>query len=146
MLNKHRISDRISSGGFTLMEVMVTLIIVAIVTALAMPMYNKTVDEMHKKEAKTVLGTIRSAELMYKIDHNNYTNATFGSDAAGNDSRSILNVDIYDNVDWEYGVAGASGTGPAARATATARRERGPHTDGYVNVTISNGTIEEYPW
>jgi len=132
--------------GFTLMEVMVTLIIVAIVTAIAMPMYNKTVDEMHKKEAKTVLGTIRSAELIYKIDHNNYTNATFGSNTAGNDSRSTLNVDIYDNVDWEYGVTGATGVSVDARATATARRRRGPHANEYVNVTVSNGTIEAYPW
>ena len=39
-----------------MMEIMVTLIIVAILTAVAMPVYNKTIDEMHKKEAKAVLG------------------------------------------------------------------------------------------
>src|SRR3989338_2615906 len=148
MLNKHRISDRISSGGFTLMEVMVTLIIVAIVTALAMPLYNKTVDEMHKKEAKTVMGTIRSAELIYKIDNstNEYIAATFGSNTDGDTSRSTLNVDVHNNIDWEYEVTGVSGTGVNARATAAARRRRGPHDNEYVNVTVSNGTIEEYPW
>mgnify|MGYP001600799158 CR=1 FL=1 len=38
-----------------MMEIMVTLIIVAILTAVAMPVYNKTIDEMHKKEAKTAI-------------------------------------------------------------------------------------------
>ena len=128
------------------MEVMVTLIIVAIVTALAMPVYNKTIDEMRKKEAKTILGTIRSAELIYKIDKNEYRAATFGSDTIGDTARSDLNVDVRNNDDWEYGVSGVSGTGVNARATAAARRRRGPHTDGYVNVTVSNGTIAEYPW
>ena len=128
------------------MEVMVTLIIVAIVTALAMPLYNKTVDEMHKKEAKTALGTIRSAELIYKIDKNEYIAATFGSNIDGDTARSVLNVDVRNNADWEYGVSGVSGTGVNARATATAKRERGPHTDEYVNLTIHNGTITEYSW
>ncbi len=121
------------------MEIMVTLIIVAILTAIAMPVYNKTIDEMHKKEAKSVLETLRSAELIYKIDNNEYIDATFGSDSAGNDSRSTLNVDVHNNIDWEYGVTGASGT-------ATAKRGRGRHSNKYINMTISNGTIAEYPW
>ena len=130
------------------MEIMVTLIIIAIVTAIAMPIYDKTVDETHKKEAKAVLGIIRSAELMYKMDsnNNNYTSATFGSDANGDTSRSTLNVDIYDSVDWEYGVTGVSGTGVSAAATATARRGRGRHSNKYINLTIPDGIISEYLW
>ena len=141
-------SKKRSLTGFTIMEIMVALIIVAIVTALAMPMYNKTVDEMHKKEAKTVLGIIRSAELMYKIDNktNQYVSATFGSNLSGDTSRSTLNVDAHNNLDWEYEVTGVSGMGITAAATAAAKRLRGPHTNKYVNVTVSNGTIEEYPW
>ena len=147
-MNKPRTQNSVSLSGFTLMEVMVTLIIVAIVTAFALPMYNKTVDEMHKKEAKAMLETIRSAELMYKIDNstNQYVSATFGPDSSGDASRSTLNVDVRNNADWEYGVTGVSGTGVNARATATAKRERGPHTDEYVNLTIHNGTITEYSW
>jgi len=49
-MNKPRTQNSsIYVAGWTLMEVMVTLIIVAIVTALAMPVYNKTIDEMRKK-------------------------------------------------------------------------------------------------
>ena len=144
MLNKPRTPISTSAAGFTLMEIMVTLIIVAIVTAIAMPVYNKTIDEMHKKEAKTVLGTIRSAELMYKIDNDKYINATFGSDSDGNDSRSALNAEVYNNIDWEYGVIGASGTGVSAAATATARRGR--HSNKYINLTIPDGIISEYLW
>ncbi|MDO8749091.1 MAG: prepilin-type N-terminal cleavage/methylation domain-containing protein [Candidatus Omnitrophota bacterium] len=151
-MNKPRTLNSISVVGFTIMEIMVTLIIVAIVTAIAMPLYNKTVDEMHKKEAKTALGTIRSAEQMYKIDNNNYTSATFGSDNNGNTARSTLNVDIYNNADWEYAVTGVSGTGLAARATATAARLRGKHkkggTDpGVISINITDGeTIADYSW
>jgi len=146
-MNKPRTQNSsIYVAGWTLMEVMVTLIIVAIVTALAMPVYNKTIDEMRKKEAKTILGTIRSAELIYKIDKNEYRAATFGSDTIGDTARSDLNVDVRNNDDWEYGVSGVSGTGVNARATATARRRRGKHSSEYINLTISNGTITEYSW
>ena len=55
MINKPRTRNGISMAGFTMMEIMVTLIIVAILTAVAMPVYNKTIDEMHKKEAKTAI-------------------------------------------------------------------------------------------
>ncbi len=139
-------SKKRSLTGFTLMEIMVTLIIVAILTAVAMPVYNKTIDEMHKKEAKAMLETIRSAELMYKIDNDEYIAATFGSDITSDISRSTLNVDVHNNIDWEYGVTGVSGTGVNARATAAARRRRGSHDNEYVNLTIHNGTITEYSW
>ena len=135
-----------------MMEIMVTLIILAVLTAIAMPIYDKTVDEMHKKEAKTVLEILRSAEQIYKIDHNNYTNATFGSDTNGDTSRSALNVDVHNNIDWEYGVSGASGTGVNARATATAERLRGKHgrdgtSPGSISINITDGEpITEYPW
>lgn len=145
-MNKPRVLNSISVVGFTIIEIMVTLIIVAILTAVAMPVYNKTVDEMHKKEAKTVLGTLRSAELIYKIDHDEYIAATFGSDTNGDTSRSTLNVDVHNNIDWVYEVAGVSGTGINAAATAVAMRGRGRHTNEYVNLTVTNGTLTEYPW
>mgnify|MGYP001577902789 FL=1 len=136
---KPKIKNGIFATGFTIMEIMVTLIIVAILTSVAMPVYNRTIDEMHKKEAKSILETLRSAELIYKIDNNEYIDAAFGSDSVGNYSRSTLNVDVHNNIDWEYGVT-------AAISTATARRGRGRHSNEYINMTISNGTIAEYTW
>ena len=129
-----------------MMEIMVTLIIVAILTAVAMPVYNKTIDEMHKKEAKTVLETLRSAELIYKIDRNEYISATFGPDTIGDTARTTLNVDVHNNIDWEYSVTGVSGTGLNAAATAAARRLRGRRSGGYVNLTVSNGALTQYSW
>lgn len=109
--------------GFSIIELLVVVVVIAVLAAIAFPKYNKAVNETHRREAKTVLNIIRSSEQAYKIDNGRY----YGFDSLdeseeANEARSELNIDIYNNDDWEYSV-GVSGSDNST-ATATAKRLR----------------------
>lgn len=127
----------LSDEGFSIIELLVVVIVIAVLAAIAFPKYNKAVDETHRREAKTVLGIIRSAEMAYKIDTDKYSpvSSLTANNVAADEARSVLNIDIYDNDDWAYivGVNSDSST-----ATATAVRKRG-YSTGNVLMDMTTG-------
>lgn len=62
-----------SRSGFTLLEVLTSVIVVAVVASLAVPSYVKTVDEERDTRATTVLRLIRNAEEDYRTRYDTYT-------------------------------------------------------------------------
>ncbi len=54
--------------GFTLIELMITIVIVATLAAIALPAYNYYVKRSREVEATTALSDIRAAQLVYKQD------------------------------------------------------------------------------
>ena len=59
-------------AGFTLHEMMMTVIIVGILAALALPSYRKTIELGYKREAQDVLMTIYNGERSYFFTKNTY--------------------------------------------------------------------------
>ncbi|MBE1160075.1 prepilin-type N-terminal cleavage/methylation domain-containing protein [Dyella sp. 7MK23] len=64
--------------GFTLIELMVVVAIVAILAAIAMPIYQQQVQRSRRTAAKTALLDVASREEKYYSTNNNYT-TSFGS-------------------------------------------------------------------
>jgi len=58
-----------SSKGFTLLEMLMVVIIIAILAALAIPQYLKTARRGHAAEAVSNVGDIKGAELRYYAEH-----------------------------------------------------------------------------
>lgn len=77
-------------SGFTMVELMVVVIIVGILAAVSIPLYQANIKRAIQTEAEATLGSIRSAERIYKSEFNTYTNVAFGA-ASG-----VLGVDILD--------------------------------------------------
>ena len=59
--------------GFTLIEIMVVVIIIGVLAAMAMPLYNKAVEKARISYAVQILGTIRDAELRYAAEYGTYS-------------------------------------------------------------------------
>ena len=86
---------RKNQGGFTLVELMIVVIIVGILAAVAIPMYQGATERAKASEAVAALGTIRGALRVYYAEHGTYVNANFIDNAlvtAGN----VLDVSTTD--------------------------------------------------
>ncbi|MCK5596630.1 MAG: prepilin-type N-terminal cleavage/methylation domain-containing protein [Candidatus Eisenbacteria sp.] len=85
---------RRNQRGFTLVELMIVVIIVGILAAVAIPMYQGATERAKASEAVAALGTIRGAMRVYYAEHGTYVGASF-TDGALVTNGSVL--DVSDN-------------------------------------------------
>lgn len=78
-------------NGFTLLELVVTIIIVGILSIVAVPIYRHYVRKAMGSEASALLGTINTAEKIYFAEHGNF----YTTDLTSFDT--TLNVDARNN-------------------------------------------------
>ncbi len=81
--------------GFTLVELMIVVIIVGILAAVAIPMYQGATERAKASEAVAALGTIRGAMRVYYAEHGTYVSASF-TDGALVTNGSVLDVSDFD--------------------------------------------------
>ena len=62
--------------GFTLIELMITLVVVAILAAVAYPLYEHQIEESRRTDARTALLELASREERYFATNNAYTQST----------------------------------------------------------------------
>ena len=86
---------RKNQGGFTLVELMIVVIIVGILAAVAIPMYQGATERAKASEAVAALGTIRGAMRVYYAEHGTYVNASF-TDGCQVTNGSVLDVSDTD--------------------------------------------------
>ena len=66
--------------GFTLIELMVVVIIVGILAAAAVPIYRGQIKRAIAAEGEALLGSVRTAELVYYSEHGKYLDVDEGGD------------------------------------------------------------------
>ena len=59
--------------GFTLIELMIVVIIVAILTAVALPSYLAQIQKSRRAEAKSVLTQISTMQQQFRTEQNRFT-------------------------------------------------------------------------
>lgn len=66
--------------GFTLAEILTSVVIVAILAAMAVPMYEKTIEKSRIVEARAVLKRIFDAKMrtLSNLEKSTYTTSSFG--------------------------------------------------------------------
>jgi len=61
--------------GFTLIELMVVVIIIGILATIAIPSFNKSMENAREREARTTLELIYNAEKIYRLDKKTYSDS-----------------------------------------------------------------------
>lgn len=111
-----------SNKGFSLIELIVVVIIIGILAGMAIPSFNKSMENAKEREAKTTLELVYNAQKIYRIDKKDYA-ASFANMA------SYLG-DPNDTAQYyDYTVAATNTTTPTGADffTATATREGTTH-------------------
>jgi type IV pilus assembly protein PilE len=62
-------------AGFTLIELMMTIVILSILVSIALPMYLRQVRESRRTDARTALMDLAGREERYYATNNNYSNS-----------------------------------------------------------------------
>jgi type II secretion system protein G len=83
-----------SKAGFTLVELMVVAIIVAILAAVAIPLMMGNKDRAMATEAQAGLGTLRTAMQVYKAENGAYPVISAGSQIPGYAGLTVKNGDL----------------------------------------------------
>ena len=65
--------EKMRRGGFTLLELLMVVIIIAILAAVALPQYLKLAERARMSEALSLLGELRTSELRYFPENSTYT-------------------------------------------------------------------------
>lgn len=98
------------SSGFTLIELMIAMAIVAILAAIAIPTYRDSVRKSRRSEAQAYLMAVASRQQQFLVDTRTYANAL-----------ATVAVPIPVNVQANYDVVlvAVAGPPPTFRITAT---------------------------
>jgi type IV pilus assembly protein PilE len=99
-----------SRSGFTLMELMIVGIILAVVAGLAVPGYISAVEKSRKQEAYETLGALRSSEIRYYAGNAKYLGTVNFNELDFNPTKSTGKA-YYDYT----AAGGAAFTGTATR-------------------------------
>ena len=67
---KYGSNIKISKKGFTLMELMVVVLLIAVLAAIAIPFYNDAIDSQNNERAKAILETLNGGVERFQREHN----------------------------------------------------------------------------
>ena len=117
--------------GFTLLELLMVVIIIAILAAIAVPQYFRAAERSRAAEALQILGSMRGAEIRYKAQSATsiYTNVLDDLDIAAPGATGASASTM-----WTYAI---SGTGAGSNVTAT--RSSGTTKGGTIEIDLDSG-------
>ena len=119
--------------GFTLMEILIAIIIIAVLAGLAVPLYRTVVERSRRAEAIGVLSATRQSEMRYFAQNNRYTTAPAELD---------YNPTAADTSGQSRHFGYAIPTGTATNLTVRATRNTFAGGDNSSTVTINEaGTV-----
>lgn len=127
-------------GGFTLLELLMVVIIIAILASIALPQYLRVSERARGAEALTILKAIHGAEQRFKAEVPNGTYQTNLGDVNG----SSLDIEIPGfgmpaSALWSYSVLGNN-------ATSNARATRIADSNKTIDLDLDSGnTCSSHP-
>ena len=129
--------DGMALSGFTLIEIMVTVVVIGILATIALPRYILTVEKGRGAEARNVLGAIRTAQTAYNFD-----NGFYASDfpSLSINVPTVCNASFYFSYGVTVGGGGGTFTATATRCTGGGRQPNA--IASYVLNMTQDGTLD----
>ena len=120
--------------GFTLLELLMVVIIIAILASIALPQYLRVAERSRASEALTVLAAMRSSELRFKAGDplGNYAKVDAGGNPLDTDFPGYAPVPA--SPDWAYTVNDII---PGTNALAT--RSAGSYATNTIELDLDGG-------
>jgi type IV pilus assembly protein PilE len=130
-------------GGFSLIELMVVVVVIAILAAIAIPIYQKQIQESRRTSAKTGLLDVASREERYYSTNNQYADSftELGYPAATGSALVVPNSDPgYYRITLSVPAAsGSTFTATATPASTQIGDVCGSYSISYLGVQGNNG-------
>ena len=125
--------QRLAKAGFTLLELLMVVIIIAILASLALPQYFRVVEHSRSSQVMTLLASVRSAEMRFKANNP----AQLYDNSAGLTGLDISPLPVLP-AGWNN--VNASGTGAGSNVQVT--RNGGVATNtAQIMIDLDNGMV-----
>ncbi len=99
-----------ATAGFTLIELLVVVLIIGILSAVALPQYEKAVEKSRATQAFTLLKSLYAAQASYYMAHGRYAASFDALDVeipwTGNEKWFNGATDTRSNKDWSFQING----------------------------------------
>ena len=130
-------SFKFKHSGFTLIEMLITIAVIGILAAVALPAYNGAQRKAHRADAQSALMNIASRQQQMLVDTRSYADAVAG-----------LNIAVPSNVAAHYTVTIALGAGPAPTfvATATPKGDQAKDSCGALSIDQAGTKLPANCW
>jgi type IV pilus assembly protein PilA len=109
-LVKNRAQNKSRKQGFSLMELMVTIGIIAVLAVIAMPNFMRYLAKAKRAEAYANLYGIYAAEKAYWAENGTYSNVLSGAGGIGWKPEGYSGGGAQENFYYTYGFPGSEGT------------------------------------
>ena len=88
-----------NSCGFSLIELMIVVVIVAVLAGIATPLYMNYMEKVKRSDAISALGKMALAEESYKLDNGTYTGtlSDIWTGSASEEGLYVLSVNMLDS-------------------------------------------------
>lgn len=122
----------VPAKGFSLIELMIAMAIVAIVTAVALPSFQDTVRKSRRADAKAALLQVATNQEKYRANNTSYTTSltNLGFSAASNadstDGYYTINVTAADATSFTATAAPKTGTAQVGDSCSFILNQNGP--------------------
>lgn len=113
-----------NSRGFTLIELMIVIAILAIVSAIAIPAYNGYITSARMSEAKNNISALKLAQEEYFLENNDYFDGTSAADLNTNSGGLWTVAGGEGGVNFTYNVS-TTATGYSILATGSTAKVLG---------------------
>jgi type IV pilus assembly protein PilE len=139
----HRSTGRLAIGGFTLIELMIVVVVIAVLATIALPSFLDSVRKSRRADAITELNKVAQAQERWRANNPNYNNADVSSAATGLRLYGAAVATSYTLASGYYSIAiGTTLSSTDYAATATAAGAQVNDTNcAVMRLTMASGNL-----